>query len=311
MRKISLLLVLSLLLSPLKADDYTNPTQCQALKVPHHVQFCSQTIDLSYVDRRERFDRELLAMNYMHSATLQMVKRANRYFPIIEPILKTYRIPDDFKYLCCIESSLYERTVSPTGAVGLWQFMPGTAKDYSLQVDNEVDERYHIEKSTIAACQLLRDNYEKFHDWSLAAAAYNAGTKRIRQALEDQRVDNFYDLYLNEETSRYVYRILACKWVMERLTDYGFRLQADDLYQPLDYREYTVKGAVADWAAWAKKRGCTYKQLKDANPWIRDKKLSNPSGRLYKVKLPANDKAMRFDEDKLKTHQPDWIYEGE
>lgn len=290
---------------------YNNPSTSYALAVPKQVAFCNENIDLRRVDVRERFDRELLAMNYMHSATLQMVKRANRYFPIIEPILKANNIPDDMKYLCCIESSLNPKAVSASGAAGLWQFMSTTAKDYGLQVNNEIDERYHIEKSTVAACQYLKDAYEIYQDWSLVAASYNAGKRRITNALADQHVDNYYDLYLNEETARYVYRILACKWVMENLQDYGFRLRASDLYQPIEYREVVVNTAVADWAAFAKEQGSTYKQLKEANFWIKGYTLTNSAGRIYQVKLPVNDKALHFDEKKLKIHQADWIYEGE
>lgn len=309
----SILLMTLLLALPsgLQASNpYTNPSSTYALAIPKQVTFCQENIDLRRMDVRERFDRELLAMNFMHSATLQLVKRANRYFPIIEPILKANHIPDDMKYLCCIESSLNPKSVSGTGAAGLWQFMATTAKEYGLQVNSEVDERFHIEKSTVAACQYLKDAYEIYKDWNLVAAAYNAGKRRITTSLEEQQVDDYFDLYLNEESSRYVYRILACKWVMEHLQDYGFYLSESDLYQPIDYRKVVVNKAVASWADFAKAQGCTFKQLKEANLWIKGNVLTNSSGRLYEVKLPANDKALQFDEKNLKTHHQAWIYEG-
>lgn len=288
---------------------YGNPTETHAMKVPKQVQFCHESIDLRRMDVRERFDRELMAMNFMHSATLQMIKRANRYFPVIEPILKANNVPDDMKYLCCIESGMNPKSVSSVGAAGLWQFMSSTAQEYGLQVNSDVDERYHIEKSTVAACQYLKDAYEIYKDWNLVAAAYNAGKRRITQELEKQKVDNYFDLYLNEETSRYVYRILACKWVLEHLKDYGFHLNAEDLYQPIAYKKVIVNTAVPDWAAFAVEQGTTYKQLKEANLWIKGNVMLNKAGRLYEVKIPASDKALLFDEKKLKTHQPAWIYE--
>lgn len=288
---------------------YGNPTETHAMKVPKQVQFCNQTIDLRRMDIRERFDRELMAMNFMHSATLQMIKRANRYFPVIEPILKANNVPDDMKYLCCIESGMNPKSVSSVGAAGLWQFMSSTAQEYGLQVNSDVDERYHIEKSTVAACQYLKDAYEIYKDWNLVAASYNAGKRRITQELEKQKVDNYFDLYLNEETSRYVFRILACKWVLEHLKDYGFHLNTEDLYQPIAYKKVIVNTAVPDWAAFAVEQGTTYKQLKEANLWIKGNVMLNKAGRLYEVKIPASDKALLFDEKKLKTHQPAWIYE--
>lgn len=288
---------------------YGNPTETHAMKVPKQVQFCHESIDLRRMDVRERFDRELMAMNFMHSATLQMIKRANRYFPVIEPILKANNVPDDMKYLCCIESGMNPKSVSSVGAAGLWQFMSSTAQEYGLQVNSDVDERYHIEKSTVAACQYLKDAYEIYKDWNLVAASYNAGKRRITQELEKQKVDNYFDLYLNEETSRYVYRILACKWVLEHLKDYGFHLEAEDLYQPIAYKTVIVNTAVPDWAAFAVEQGTTYKQLKEANLWIKGNVMLNKAGRLYEVKIPASEKALLFDEKKLKTHQPAWIYE--
>ncbi len=312
LRTLLLTSVLSAFCVSLQAENrkYSNPSETYAMQVPKAVSFCGETINLQRMDIRERFDRELLAMNYMHSGTLQMVKRANRYFPVIEPILKANQIPDDMKYLCCIESSLNPKAVSAAGAAGLWQFIPSTAREYGLQVDSDVDERYHIEKSTVAACQYLKDAYELYRDWSLVAAAYNAGKRRITAELEKQSVDNYFDLYLNEETARYVYRIISCKWVMEHLTDYGFRLTESDLYQPVSYKTITVNTAVPDWAAFAGKHAVTYKQLKEDNLWIKGNAMLNKAGRLYEVKIPADAKALFFDEKKLKTHQPSWIYEG-
>ena len=209
--------------SGITALKYSSP------EVPASIEFCGKTIDLSRFDRHERMDRELLAFTYMHSTSLQMLKKANRYFPIVEPILKENGIPDDFKYLMVIESNMNPTARSSAGAAGLWQFMQGTGRDYGLEVNNNVDERYHIEKATRAACRYLKDAYAKYKDWVAVAASYNAGQARIASQLAKQDVDDSLDLQLVEETARYVYRILAAKQLFNAPTTFGFRLRASDL----------------------------------------------------------------------------------
>lgn len=278
-----------------------------SVEIPRKLFFCGEKIDLTRWDLRERIDRELLAMNYMHSNSLQIIKRANRYFPIIEPILRAHHIPEDMKYLCCIESALNPKSVSPAGATGLWQFMANTGKEYGLEVSSQVDERYHIEKSTVAACAYFKDAYERFHDWSLVAASYNAGFRRITTALEKQGVDSYYDLYLSEESSRYVYRILAAKVFMENPMQYGFHIKAEHLYYPLAYRYVSISSSVPDWIAFAKKHGTTYKQLKEANLWIRDVLLDNPGGKLYQVAIPLQESM--FEHNNSSIYDKRWVKE--
>ncbi len=292
-----------------EAQNELNPASTYAIPCPENVVFCGQTVDLSRSDLRERFDREIMADNYMHSASLLTIKRANRYFPVIEPILKAQGIPDDMKYLCCIESTLNPKAVSPSGAAGLWQFMEETGREYGLQVDKQVDERYDAVKSTEAACRYFRACYEEFKDWSLVAAAYNAGRRRIRTELAKQQETSYYGLWLNEETYRYVFRILAIKCFLEHPIRYGFKLQADDLYQPFSGELVSVSGPVADWAVFAHEHGITYSQLKEWNLWIRDTKMDNPKEKTFSVQIPAQ--AAKTDLRKLPyVHDQNWVVYG-
>jgi hypothetical protein len=276
------------------------------IDLPLRTEFCGERIDLRRWDLRERFDRELLAMNYMHSSSIQLIKKANRIFPLIEPILKANQVPDDFKYLACIESNLNSGALSPAGAAGIWQFMPETAREYGLQVDDQVDERYHLEKSTVAACKYLKDAYRKFGNWSTAAAAYNGGINRIANELEKQGVDNALDLYLNEETSRYVFRIMAAKDFMENPAKYGFIFSAEYLYMPLQYNYVSIHKSVGDWVEFAKEHGLTYLQFKEANPWLRGSRLNNPRGKIYNIAIPM-ESSQYFDVKNLYIHQKNWI----
>ena len=212
----------------------TSPT------VPAQVTFDGETIDLRRYDRRERMDREILAFTYMHSTTMLLIKRANRYFPIIEPILKANGIPDDFKYLMVIESNLNSIARSPAGAAGLWQFMPTTGREFGLEVNENVDERYHIEKATVAACKYFKQAYAKYGDWIAVSAAYNAGQARISSQLEKQLASHAMDLWLVEETSRYMFRLLAAKEIFSNPQRYGFLLKREHLYPPIPYKEVTV-----------------------------------------------------------------------
>ena len=313
MRHCMMMSLLCCLLSvtTLRAQDKPlNPTTTYAIPLPRKASFCGQEVDLLRWDLRERLDREILAMNYMHSSTLQIIKRANRYFPVIEPILKRNGIPDDMKYLCCIESSLNPKALSPTGAAGLWQFMPATARENGLQVDDQVDERYHVEKETQAACRFLKECYELYGDWYLTAAAYNAGKRRISAEVERQQTGDFFDLWLSEETSRYIFRLISMKIVLEQPGRYGFRLKAEDLYQPVKSRQVSVSGGVADWVVFAREHGITYLQLKEANLWLRDSRLDNTRHRVYHVDIPLKEHLM-FHKDRLYVHNPAWLSDDE
>lgn len=302
---ISLIIILQISLFSVAQGIYPQAL-IHPIDLPPRIEFCGERIDLRRWDLRERLDRELLAMNYMHSSSIQLIKRANRFFPIIEPILKANGIPDDIKYLACIESNLNTKALSPVGAAGIWQFMPGTAREYGLQVDEQVDERYHIEKATVAATKYLRDAYKKFGNWATVAAAYNAGVNRIATELERQGVNNALDLYLNEETSRYVFRVMAAKDFMENPAKYGFVFSAEYLYMPLQYNYVSIHKSIQDWVEFAKEHGLTYLQFKEANPWLRDRNLNNPRGKIYNIAIPM-ESSQYFDIKNLYIHQKNWI----
>lgn len=263
-----------------------------ALPIPKQMTFANEEVPLNKSYVRESFDREVLVNTYWQSQTLLLIKRANRYFPVIEPILKEQGIPEDFKYLALIESGLMPRIVSPAGAAGIWQFMQNTAKDYGLEVNKEVDERYHLEKSTVAACRYLKKAYEKYGSWALAAAAYNAGPTGIDRHLGRQKSTSYYDLLLGEETGRYVFRILAIKQIIEDPQSYGFYFTADDLYYPIQYTEIEITGTIANIADFASENGVTYRELKDMNPWLRETFLTNATGKKYTLKIPKPDAFM-------------------
>jgi len=236
-------------------------------------------------DAMERLDRELMVNSYRHSATLQYLKLANRYFPIIEPILAEQGVPDDFKYLAVAESGLRNAS-SPAGAKGVWQFMPATAKERGLIVNSEVDQRYHVEKATRAACKYLKKSKQDYGTWMNAAACYNMGRTNMRKLMNAQRETQYYDIEMNEETARYVSRIVALKAIIENPEKYGFQLEPHDLYPLHSYRTIEVKGAVANWGDFAHKYGTTYRMLKTLNPWLRSSQLTNSAKRTYEVKVP-------------------------
>jgi len=275
-------------------------------EVPEKAVFCGKEIDLTRFDRHERMDRELLAFTYMHSTSIQLIKRANRYFPIVEPILKKHGIPDDFKYLMAIESNCNPLARSTAGAVGLWQFMQATGREYGLEVNKNIDERYHVEKATEAACKYLKDAYEKYKDWIAVAASYNAGQARIAEQQEKQQETDVLDLHLTEETARYVYRIIAAKIMLSGPAAFGFRLRASDLYMSIPYKEVTVTSGIADLAAWAKKQGTTYALLKNLNPWLRDNFLQNVSKRTYVLKIPVKERIYYRPKD-IVPHDKRWV----
>jgi membrane-bound lytic murein transglycosylase D len=253
---------------------------------PGEIDFASEKTPLQIYDVRERMDRELLINENLDSSTILILKRANKVFPIIEPILAKYNVPDDFKYLAVIESSLVN-AVSPAGARGVWQFMPETAREKGIEVSETVDERYHLEKSTEAACKYLLSAKEKLGSWTLAAASYNGGMSGISSQMEFQQVNNYYDLLLNDETSRYVFRILALKEIMKNPILYGFDIQKDKLYQKILTRKIEVDTTINNLALFAKSQGINYKILKYHNPWLRDKKLDNPKNKKYEIEIPT------------------------
>ncbi len=263
-------------------DNY----QVFSLTLPNELSFCGEPVPLERIDVRERLDRELLVNTYWQSNTLLAHKRAARWFPLIEEILEREGVPDDMKYLALIESGL-TNVVSPAGATGYWQFMKETATSYGLEVNSEVDERYHVEKSTVAATRYLKAAYAKFGDWAMAAAAYNLGQGGVNKQVGRQQQDSYYDLLLPEETSRYVFRILAMKEIISDPERYGFHIRKKDLYPPYPTTAVDITGPIEDLAAFAVRKNTDYKTLKLLNPWLRDIKLSNREGRTYTVLLPA------------------------
>lgn len=278
--------------------------------IPDKIEFCGSIINLNRYDLRERFDREMLAMLYMHSSTTIMIKRANRFFPVIEPILKEYGIPDDMKYLACIESNLDYRAVSSARAVGLWQFMSETAKQFGLVVNDEVDERYNIEKSTIAACQYLKYAYSKFGDWPTVAASYNAGFARISNELTRQKAVSGLDLWLVDETMRYVFRILACKYFLANPKKYGFYLKRDNLYEPFITKDTIVSGKVNNWISFSDTLGVSFYDLKYFNTWIRSDSLINKENNIFKVIYPVSD-FKYHNSGKIRVHNKNWVIDAE
>ena len=233
---------------------------------------------------------------YWQSNTLFYFKRANKYFPIIEPILEKNNIPNDFKYLAIIESGL-ENVVSPAGATGFWQFMKGTAKDRGMEVNSEVDERYNLEISTQAACDYLQDAYDKFGSWTMAAASYNVGMNGLQKRATEQNSNNYYDLYLPMETSRYVFRLLAIKEIFENKSKYGFVLRNQDLYKKIETETVSLSAKNVDLFAYSDSLGINYKILKQFNPWLRDKKLTNKSGKTYTIIIPKEHEINIFKEE--------------
>ena len=256
-----------------------------SLYFPTTINFAGEQAPLQIADVKERLDKELVINANLHSSTTLILKRANRAFPVIEPILKKYGVPDDFKYLAVIESSLVN-AVSSAGARGVWQFMPDTAKERGMEVNDYVDERYHLEKSTEAACKYLLVAKNKFGSWTLAAASYNGGMNGVNRKIEEQQVSNYYDLLLTEETSRYMFRILALKEIMQNTGKYGYTLFPNELYNNIPTKKIEVDSTINDLATFALQQGINYKILKIHNPWLRDRKLVNPSKRKYEIEIP-------------------------
>lgn len=253
--------------------------------IPDELDFAGERVPLENFDIREKIEREFIVNTYYHSATILYMKRAARWFPIIEAILDEYDVPDDFKYVALAESGL-ENLTSPMNAVGFWQFLKGTGKQYDLIINSEIDERYHVEKSTVAACKYLLNSYEKYGSWTLTAASYNMGKNGISKQLERQKTTNYYNLVLNVETTRYIPRAVALKQVLSNPKLYGFAIEEEQLYEPFDTYTVDVDSSVAHWADFAALNGINYKTLKLFNPWLRDNSLTNKNRKVYSIKLP-------------------------
>jgi len=272
---------------------------------PSSIDFCGKEIDLTRYQMYEGIDRELNSFTYYHSTTMLLIKRANRYFPVIEPILKANGIPDDFKYLAVIESNLDPKAVSSARAVGLWQFLESTGKHYGLKVTSTVDERRHVAKSTEAACKYLREAYSKYGDWATVAISYNSGMGRMSEQITRQKESSAMNLFFVEETSRYLYRIFAAKLIFENPYIYGFALRAENLYMPIDCSEVIVGQDIADLAAFAVEKGITYYDLKFFNPWLTDTKLLT-GGLTYKILIPDKNK-IYYRSSNSYVHDKRWV----
>ncbi|WP_282072987.1 lytic transglycosylase domain-containing protein [Polaribacter atrinae] len=259
----------------------------KALKLPNNLNLAGERVPLEIPDVKERMERELLVNTYWQSNGLLLIKRANKYFPILEPLLKKYGLPDDFKFLALAESAFIDET-SNVGAAGMWHFMKATGKEYGLEINSNVDERYDIEKSTKVAAEYLKKSQKRFNSWTLAAAAYNAGNYGVSKRLDEQEVTNYYDAKLPDETERYVLRIIALKEVISNPKKYGFVFENEDLYTLAKTRTIKVDTAISNITHFAKKFGMNYKEFKILNPWLRENKLNNKSRKVYEIKIPVN-----------------------
>jgi hypothetical protein len=275
--------------------------------VPKTLQFAEEKVPIERYDVREALEKELLVNVYWQSNILLYCKRAYRYFPVIEPVLKAEGVPDDFKYLALIESGL-TNAVSPAKATGFWQFLKETGINYGLEITDEVDERYHLEKATLAACQYLKKSYSQHHSWVLAAAAYNMGDHGVKRNIEKQQTKSYWDLLLNEETSRYIYRILAAKLILSNPQHYGINLRITDLYQPIQVYTIEIDTSVSNLVDFALSQGISYKQLKTFNPWLRSDKLTNKIRKKYTVSIPK--KEYRIYNNQIKQINPNALFEG-
>ena len=268
------------------AEQQSSQTlRVEALDIPNVMTFAGERVPLQDTDVRERLDREIHVNTYWHSNMLLMIKKANRFFSEIEPLLKKYNLPDDFKYLAVAESGL-DNVTSHAGASGFWQFMKATGKEYGLEINNYVDERYNLELATKVAAQYLINSKELFGSWTNAAAAYNAGNAGITKQMKRQDATDYYSLLLNSETGRYVFRILAFKEILSNPEKYGFYVDQQDLYQAIPTKTIIIDTPVEDFAKFAKQQGINYKILKIHNPWLRDTYLKNASGKAYSIKIP-------------------------
>ena len=277
-----------------EAEDISHQEKFQrdyniySLTIPEKVSLAGEEVPLQMVDVREKLDRELLVNTYWQSNMLLYIKRSKKWFPVIEPILKEEGVPEDFKYLALIESGLTP-VVSPAGAEGFWQIMEETGKELGLEINSEVDERYHVEKATRAACKYLKDAHEKYNNWTLAAASYNMGKTGLDRQLDRQQVENYYDLLLNEETARYIFRLLSAKLILAQPEAYGFKFRSKDLWHQIETKTLTVDTAIDNLATFAKDHEINYKVLKNLNPWLRRNHLTNSRGKTYEIKVPTQE----------------------
>lgn len=276
-------------------------------RIPDAMYICGQKVDLQNVDYYERLDRELTSLAYTHGTTLLILKRANRYFPQIAPILRSNGVPDDLLYLACVESSLDTRAYSPAKAAGIWQFIPATAKEYGLEISDEVDERLNIEKATAAACRYFKKALARYNgDWLSVFASYNTGMARVSKELDAQDTTSAAELWLSKETMRYPFRIIAIKAILESPADYGFVITADQLYQPREVKVVEINGPVESWVDWAAQYGISYRELRDENPWIQAKQLTNRAGKTYRVRVPLRESLKRSSE-RVSVYNQAWI----
>jgi hypothetical protein len=267
--------------------SYNILSRVKGVPIPRVVEFACEEVPVSNFDVRERLDRELLVNTYWQSSTVQLFKLASRYLPEIEAILRENGIPDDFKYMALAESGL-RNGLSPSNAAGFWQILPHSGKELGLEVNAVVDERYHAGLSTGAACKYLKKAHDEFGSWTLAAASYNMGRARMRKVMREQQVSSYYDLFLNDETSRYVFRIIALKLIFENPAEYGFQIEPDHLYDPIPTRTIHINHNVDNLAAFALENGTNYKTLKIFNPWLRQPYLKVKRGKTYEIKLPVS-----------------------
>ena len=296
--------------SELRSDDELHQQQFNikygifSILQPQGLSFAGEEIPINSPEIWERIDKELLKNTYWQSNTMLFFKKANKYFPIIEPILKRNNIPDDFKYLALIESGL-DNVVSPAGAAGFWQILKSTAREYGLEVNSAIDERYNLEKSTQVACEYLNDAYNKFGSWTMAAAAYNMGKNGARRRIEEQETNNYYNLHLNSETGRYVFRIIAVKNILENPKKYGFMFRQKDLYIMPDYKTIEVDSTITNLSKFAILNGINYKLLKQFNPWLRTSSLPDKSRKKYFLKIPTNTDLLVFDDLEIQSYSQD------
>jgi membrane-bound lytic murein transglycosylase D len=271
--------------SEISADDEEALMSAVSWSVPDSVSFAGEPMPLDNFDTRESLDRELNATAYRHGSTLLTIKRAGRYFPEIEKILRENGIPDDFKYLACAESDL-SNAVSPVGATGFWQIMESTGKENGLTINREIDDRYNLEKSTQFACNYFKKAYERYGSWTMAAASYNNGFNGLSDQVEIQKQTSYYDLLLNDETARYVFRVVALKLILSDPSGYGFEIGEEDIYKPVPYKEVSVDTTVTSFEQFARHFDTNYKILKFLNPWLRKPFLTNSTGKEYVIRVP-------------------------
>lgn len=261
------------------------PSLNQSFSMPEQLEFAGEAVPVSNFDTRESLDKELLVNGYWHSRTIMVLKRSKRYFSVIEPILKKYGVPDDFKYLAMAESGL-ENVVSPAKAVGMWQILESTGKEYGLEVNSVVDERYDLAKSTEVACKYLLESYKKFGSWTMAAATYNAGRNGLENQIDKQKTDNYYDLLLNDETARYIFRLIAHKLITENPANYGFQLDESDYYPVIATEDIAIENEIANITDFALAHATNYKIIKQFNPWLRQNFLPDQPDKVYHILIP-------------------------